>query len=118
MSPDFWLLVDVRHLSPSECALSLAELFPWVEAGCVAGRAGDPDFLGFHLWLVDLHSDLEDWVLEGVPQLPGLAHNGCSMDAHGLKGVEVARPLERIGSGSSPGSATCLLCVIAGKWLL
>lgn len=116
MSPDFWLLVDVRHLSPPGCALSLAGLLPWVEGGCAAGRAGDPDFLGFQLWLVDLQSGGLGSCWD--PQLPGLAHNGRSMVAHGLKGVEVARPLERIGSGSSPGSATCLLCVIVGKWLL
>lgn len=83
MSPDFWLLVDVRHLSPPGCALSLAGLLPWVEGGCAAGRAGDPDFLGFQLWLVDLQSGGLGSCWD--PQLPGLAHNGRSMVAHGLK---------------------------------
>lgn len=84
----------------------------WLRAfpGCrmdvlLGSGAGHPDSQGFQLWLVDLHADLEHWDLAGISpprpcrQLPGPAYHGCSVDVHGPQGVEVARPLERIGSG-------------------
>ena len=59
----------------------------------MAGLTGDPASLGFRLWLVDLHSDLESWDLQGPPS---------SQDQHNLGAPWTLLPLrflERMGSG-------------------
>lgn len=48
---------------------------------------------------MDLHSELESWDFAGNPQLLGLAHQGCLMDACDIEGLEVTRLLETVGSG-------------------